>query len=48
MKGTTMATIIERIRERDANMVVPLMQPKTTSEPDDAYKDFVVPDDLMW
>jgi uncharacterized protein YaiL (DUF2058 family) len=42
------AAIAERIRERDANMVVPLMQPKTTSEPDDAYKDFVVPDDLMW
>jgi uncharacterized protein YaiL (DUF2058 family) len=40
--------IAERIRERDANMVVPLVQPKTSSEPDDAYKDFVVPDDLMW
>jgi uncharacterized protein YaiL (DUF2058 family) len=42
------AAIAERIRERDANMVVPLVQPKTSSEPDDAYKDFVVPDDLMW
>jgi uncharacterized protein YaiL (DUF2058 family) len=40
--------IAERIRERDANMVVPVVQPKTSSEPDDAYKDFVVPDDLMW
>jgi uncharacterized protein YaiL (DUF2058 family) len=40
--------IAERIRERDPNMVVPLVQPKTSSEPDDAYKDFVVPDDLMW
>jgi uncharacterized protein len=42
------AAIAERIRERDANMVVPLVQPKASSEPDDAYKDFVVPDDLMW
>ena len=41
--------IAERIRERDANMVVPVVQPKEASpEPDDAYKDFVVPDDLMW
>ncbi|MDB6102980.1 MAG: nucleoprotein/polynucleotide-associated enzyme, partial [Gammaproteobacteria bacterium] len=40
--------IAERIRERDANMVVPLVQPKASTEPDDAYKDFVVPDDLMW
>jgi uncharacterized protein YaiL (DUF2058 family) len=42
------AAIAERIRERDPNMVVALVQPKTSSEPDDAYKDFVVPDDLMW
>jgi uncharacterized protein YaiL (DUF2058 family) len=40
--------VAERIRERDANMVVPLVQPKPSAEPDDAYKDFVVPDDLMW
>lgn len=40
--------IAERIRERDPNMVVPVVQPKASSEPDDAYKDFVVPDDLMW
>jgi uncharacterized protein YaiL (DUF2058 family) len=41
--------IAERIRERDENMVVPVVQPKEASaEPDDAYKDFVVPDDLMW
>lgn len=38
----------ERIRERDANMVVPVVQPKAGAETDDAYKDFVVPDDLMW
>jgi uncharacterized protein YaiL (DUF2058 family) len=42
------AAVAERIRERDANMVVPLVQPKPSAEPDDAYKDFVVPDDLMW
>lgn len=42
------AAIAERIRERDANMVVPLVLPKSSTEPDDAYKDFVVPDDLMW
>jgi len=40
--------IAERIRERDENMVVPVVQPKEAAEPDDAYKDFVVPDDLMW
>jgi uncharacterized protein len=37
----------ERIRERDESMVVKLVQP-TGSEVDDAYKDFVVPDDLSW
>jgi uncharacterized protein len=51
------AAIAERIRERDANMVVPHMQAKaqtqTEAQPgaaaaDDPYKDFVVPDDLMW
>ena len=40
--------IAERIRERDENMVVPVVQPKEAAAPDDAYKDFVVPDDLMW
>jgi uncharacterized protein len=42
----------ERIRERDENMVVPMVQPKdgTPAEAaaEDPYKDFVVPDDLMW
>jgi uncharacterized protein YaiL (DUF2058 family) len=43
------AQIAQRIRERDENMVVPIVQPKGSAEPpDDAYKDFVVPDDLMW
>jgi uncharacterized protein YaiL (DUF2058 family) len=43
------APVAARIRERDANMVVKLGQPPASgSEADDAYKDFVVPDDLMW
>lgn len=42
------APIAERIRERDPTMIVPVVPAKTGSEPDDAYKDFVVPDDLMW
>ncbi len=41
-----------RIRERDENMVVPLVPPKETEAEaaaiDDPYKDFVVPDDLTW
>jgi hypothetical protein len=42
------APIAERIRERDENMIVPVVQPKASPEPDEAYKDYVVPDDLMW
>ena len=42
----------ERIRERDENMVVPMVQPKdgapAEAAAEDPYKDFVVPDDLMW
>jgi uncharacterized protein YaiL (DUF2058 family) len=42
----------ERIRERDENMVVPTVQPKdgapVEAAAEDPYKDFVVPDDLMW
>jgi uncharacterized protein YaiL (DUF2058 family) len=42
----------ERIRERDEHMVVPHLQAPSQPQPstvqDDAYKDFVVPDDLMW
>jgi uncharacterized protein YaiL (DUF2058 family) len=42
----------ERIRERDENMVVPIVQPKdgapAEAAAEDPYKDFVVPDDLMW
>jgi len=42
------AAVAERIRERDGNMVVPIVQPQGTSGQDDAYKEFVVPDDLVW
>jgi uncharacterized protein YaiL (DUF2058 family) len=46
------AAIAERIRERDERMVVPLNQPPSGQpvggEADDAYKDFAIPDDLMW
>lgn len=42
----------ERIRERDENMVVPMVQTKDNAPAEaaaeDPYKDFVVPDDLMW
>jgi uncharacterized protein len=42
--------IATRIAERDATLVVDLDQPASaaTSAEDDPYKDFVVPDDLMW
>lgn len=42
------AAIAERIRERDERAVIPYQPPTTTQEQDDAYKDYVVPDDLMW
>lgn len=35
------------IRQLDEKMVVTLVQP-TGADQDEAYKDFVVPDDLMW
>jgi uncharacterized protein YaiL (DUF2058 family) len=41
--------IAQKIAERDARAVV--AQPQSSSAPaevDEAYKDFVVPDDLMW
>lgn len=43
--------IAERVRERDAASVVDLNAQQTiTDQPaeDDPYKDFAVPDDLMW
>ncbi len=41
--------IAERIRERDARVVVSLDSSQgTAAAADDPYKDYVVPDDLMW
>jgi uncharacterized protein YaiL (DUF2058 family) len=41
--------IAEKIRERDARAVVAQGQATATADViDEAYKDFVVPDDLMW
>jgi uncharacterized protein YaiL (DUF2058 family) len=38
----------ERVREREPRAVVPPPAEQSTTPVDDAYKDFVVPDDLMW
>lgn len=40
--------IAERIREKDASMLVPLKASADQLAADDPYKDFAVPDDLMW
>jgi uncharacterized protein len=41
--------IAQKIGERDARAVVAQPQPSAAAaEVDEAYKDFVVPDDLMW
>jgi len=40
--------IAERIREKDASMLVPFEAPPESPATDDPYKDFAVPDDLMW
>jgi hypothetical protein len=43
--------IAERIRERDPHAVVaagPAAPPQDAVQPDDPYKEFAVPDDLMW
>jgi uncharacterized protein YaiL (DUF2058 family) len=37
-----------RIRERDAEAVITLPAAPVSVDPADPYKDFVVPDDLMW
>ena len=44
------AAIAARIRERDARAVIEAVAPPpaTGSPVEDAYKDFAVPDDLMW
>lgn len=40
--------IAERIRERDERAVVKLNAEEAKPTADDPYKDYVVPDDLMW
>ncbi len=40
--------IAEKIRERDPRAVVAAGPVETAEVVDEAYKDFVVPDDLMW
>ena len=40
--------ITERIREREPRAVVPSPSQQPSTPIDDAYKDFVVPDDLVW
>ena len=42
------AEIAERLRERDERSVVKLNAEEGKPAEDDPYKDFVVPDDLMW
>jgi uncharacterized protein YaiL (DUF2058 family) len=42
------AEITARIAEREARAVVPPPSEQATTPVDDEYKDFVVPDDLMW
>jgi hypothetical protein len=39
---------VERIRERDEHAIVPYVAAAETVDKDDPYKDFVVPDDLVW
>ena len=40
--------IADRIRERDERAVVKLNAAEAQPTEDDPYKDYVVPDDLMW
>ena len=42
------AEIVDRIREREPRAVVPPPAEQPSTPVDDAYKDFVVPDDLTW
>lgn len=42
------AEVAERIREREPRAVVSLDASSPEAAQDDAYKDYVVPDDLMW
>ncbi len=42
------AEVAEKIRARDASCVVAVQAPKTQAAEEDPYKDFPVPDDLIW
>jgi uncharacterized protein YaiL (DUF2058 family) len=42
------ADAVARVREREPRAVVPSPAEQPTTPIDEAYKDFVVPDDLMW
>jgi uncharacterized protein len=42
------AEAVAGIRERDASAVMPLDKAEKAMDPNDPYKDFVVPDDLTW
>ena len=42
------AAIADRIRERDARVVISLKDEPAKVDENDPYKDFVVPDDLKW
>jgi len=39
---------VPRIRERDEHAVIALDKGEKSADPNDPYKDFVVPDDLTW
>lgn len=42
------AEIAERIKERDVHAVIPYVAKEESVDANDPYKDFVVPDDLIW
>jgi uncharacterized protein YaiL (DUF2058 family) len=42
------AEAVARIRERDEHAVITLDKAEKSVDPNDPYKDFVVPDDLTW
>lgn len=46
--SVVLPAIAERIRERDERVVVSLNTQATEADANDPYKDYAVPDDLMW
>jgi uncharacterized protein YaiL (DUF2058 family) len=42
------AAIAARIRERDERAVIVAAVAADSAQPDEAYKEFTVPDDLIW